>query len=178
MSPIKTWLTIVAGLVGVVSGILLKGSFIHWAIVMSVGFFLGLPFALFVTLWFCFGLKRLGAVPPGLPMTLGLGLVVGGALLVSLGTGAAIHHSHVREARRYVARVVPLLEGYHQLNGRYPATMDEAKLPPPPKLLSAPGSYAADGAGSGHFRFEYWDDSQLVGGYAFDSTTGEWSHLH
>ncbi len=168
-------MVIVAGLIGVVSGAFLKGSYIHWAIVVLPGCFLGLPFALFVTLWFCFGLKRPGGVPPGLPMTFGLGLVVGGALLVSLGTGSAIHHWHVREARRYVARVVPLLEGYRRLTGRYPATMDEAKLPPPPKLLSAPGSYGTDAVGSGHFRFQYWDDSQLMGGYAFDSATGEWS---
>jgi len=170
-------MVIVAGLIGVISGAFLKGSYVHWAIVISAGFFLGLPFALFVTLWFCFGLKRLGGVPPGLPTTFGLGLAVGGALLVSLGTGSAIHHWHVREARRYVARAVPLLEGYRRLVGRYPATMEEGKLPPPPKLLSAPGSYDADAAGSGHFRFEYWDDSQLMGGYAFDSTTGEWSHF-
>lgn len=168
-------MVIVAGLIGVVSGAFLKGSYIHWAIVVLPGCFLGLPFALFVTLWLCFGLKRLGGVPPGLPTAFGLGLAVGGALLVSLGTGSAIHHWHVREARRYVARAVPLLEGYRRHAGRYPATMEEAKLPPPPKLLSAPGSYVADGAGSGHFRFEYWDDSQLMGGYAFDSAMGEWS---
>jgi hypothetical protein len=101
-------------------------------------------------------------------------MVVGGGLLVSLGTGTAVHYWEIRDARTYVARIVPKLEDYREVHGQYPKTLAGLSALSPPKLLTDANSYSA---GIDFFRFEYRDSAGMMDGYYFDSSTREWTHF-
>ena len=157
-----------------ISGFLLKGTFGHWVFVLGVGMCLGVPLALVLALWLLIALKRTGRVPDGLKATFLSSTIVGSSLLVSLGVGAAIHYWEIREARGYVAKIVPLLEAYQEKHGVYPETLADLSAPRPPNLLRDSNSYSA---GADHFRFEYWDTAGMMDGYCFDSSNRRWEYF-
>jgi hypothetical protein len=166
--------TIAAAVIAIISGVLLKGTFGHWLIVMASGIYLGVPLAIFLGVWLIIGLKRDSEIPIGLKKTFFASVIVGGSLLLSLGTGTAIHYWKIREARNYVATMVPKLDQYREEHGEYPATLSAVEAVTPPKLLGDAHSYTAD---SNSFRFEYWDAAGMMDGYYFDSTTRRWNYF-
>lgn len=172
--PKMKHLAIAAAVIAIISGVLLKGTFGHWFIVMASGIYLGAPLAVFLGVWLIIGLKRDSGIPTGLMKTFFASLIVGGSLLLSLGTGTAIHYWEIREARNYVATMVPKLDQYRREHGEYPATLSALEESAPPKLLSDAHSYTAN---SNSFRFEYWDAARMMDGYYFDSTTRRWNYF-
>ena len=165
---------IIAAVIAVVSGVMLQGTFGHWILIISVGLFLGAPLVLFMALWFLIGLKRTGGIPSGLRNTFLSAVIAGVALLLSIGTGTAIHHWQIHEARAYVAEMVPLLDGYREKHGRYPDTLAALAAPDPPALMQ--DSYSCSEK-SDFFRFEYWDEAGIMAGYYFDSSSREWTYF-
>ena len=165
---------IIAAIVAPVSGILLQGTFGHWILIMSAGLLLGTPLVLFMALWFLVGLKRTGGIPSGLRNMFLFSSIAGGALLLSIGTGSAIHHWQIREARAYVAEMVPILDGYRKQHGRYPDSLAAIAVPDPPALMKDSYSYFEE---SDSFRFEYWDEAGMMDGYYFDSASREWTYF-
>ena len=165
---------IISSFIALLSGFLLKGTFVHSIIVYAAGMYLGPPLILFMALWFVIGLKRTGTIPAGLRNTFLVSLIVGGTLLVSLGVGRSIHRWEIREVRLYVTKMVPKLDEYKRENGRYPESLSNLNAPSPPKLLKNAHSYSAD---ADVFRFSYWDPAGMMDGYCFDSATREWHYF-
>ena len=165
---------IVATIIALISGVVLQGNFVHWIIVIAAGMYLGVPLALFMLLWLAIDLKRSGRIPNGLRTTFLISIITGGLLLLSLGTGAAIHHWKIREARAYVAEIVPILDDYRQKHGGYPKNLAALTAPTPPRLMRESHSYSAD---KDSFHFEYWDAAGLMDGYYFDSSGREWTYF-
>lgn len=163
-----------AAAVSLLSGILLQGTFGHWVIVLAAGLWLGIPLAVFMGLWLVFALKRTGKIPAGLRTTFFLAVLIIGSLLLSLGAGTAVRHWEIRKARAYVAGVVPLLEAYRERHGGYPKTLAPLGLSAPPRLLRNSHGYSAE---ADHFRFEYWDPGGMMDGYAFDSSSRQWTRF-
>ena len=135
--------------------------------------YLGVPLVLIMVLWLAIGLKRTGVIPRGLKTTFLVSVITGASLLLSLGTGAAINNWEIREARAYVAKVIPKLEDYRQKHGEYPKDLAAINAPTPPKLIEDSHSYSAD---TDYFCFDYWDAAGMMSGYYFDSSTREWTH--
>lgn len=153
---------------------LLKGTFGHWLIVIAPVIYLGAPLALFLNIWLIIGLKRDSEIPNGLKKTFSISVIIGGSLLLSLGTGTAIHYWEIREARNYVATIVPKLDQYMKEHGQYPTALSAIEASAPPKLLSDAHSYTAE---FNSFRFEYWDTAGMMDGYYFDSATRRWNYF-
>jgi|GEM_PF-2718061 len=165
---------IISAALAILSGILFKGTFGHWLIVMAAGIWLGAPLAVFLGIWLITGLIRGRGISTGLKQTFFIAIIAGGALLLSLGTGRAIHHREIREARGYVEAMVPKLEQYRKEHGRYPATLSAVDASAPPRLFGEAHSYAA---GSDSFQFVYWDAAGLMDGYYFDNATRRWNYF-
>ena len=165
---------IVATILALISGFMLKGTFGHWIVVTGAGLYLGAPLALFMTLWLVISMKRTGGVPNGLKATSLFSIIVGGSLLLSLGAGTTIHYWEIQEARGYVAKMVPVLEEYQEKHGVYPQTLADLSALRPPILLRDSHSYSA---GSDYFRFEYWDAAGMMDGYFFDSSNRQWTYF-
>lgn len=165
---------IAATVFAILSGVLLKGTFGHSLIVMAAGIYLGAPLTLLLGVWFVIECKRDGKISNGLRRTFLASVIVGGSLLLSLGTGTAIHYWEIREARDYVTKMVPKLDQYRKDYGQYPETLFNVGAPSPPDLLSHAHSYTTT---FNSFRFEYWDAAGLMDGYYFDSTSRRWNYF-
>ena len=159
---------------GILSGLLFKGSFLQIVFGMAVGVYLGLPILFALILWLSLGYCATGRVPPGLRTTFLVFVIFVGAVLLSLGSGMAIHYSEIHATRAYVAQVAPILDAYQKKQGTYPSSLGLLEIPDPPRLLSQPNSYWAD---QNSFRFEYWDSAGLMDGYFFDSKTRTWQYF-
>ncbi|MBK1835725.1 hypothetical protein [Roseibacillus ishigakijimensis] len=165
---------IVAAMIALISGILLKGTFGHWIIVIAAGMYLGVPLAMFMAFWLAISLKHTGGIPNGLRATFLISLITGGSLLLSLGTGTVIHYWEIREARAFVAEMIPMLEDYRQKHGEYPKDLATLTASTPPNLLQDSHSYLAE---ADYFRFEYRDAAGMMDGYYFDSSSREWTYF-
>lgn len=161
-------------MIAIITGVLLKGTFLHWLMVMMSGIYLGAPLAVLLGVWLIIGWKRDGQIPVRLKKVFSGSVVVAAALLLSLATGTAIHRWEIQKTRDYVSLMAPKLDRYRQEHGKFPPTLSEIETTAPPRLLSRPHSYTT---GLNTFRFEYWDESGLMDGYYFDSETRRWSHF-
>ena len=168
-------LAIAAAVISIIFGVLLKGTFEHWIIVMASGIYVGAPLALFLVIWLLIELKRKGLISNGLRIAFLVSVIIGGSLLLSLGVGTAIHHWEIRAAKNFVTTMVPKLDQYRKDHGQYPATLAALGSLSPPKLLKHAHGYTTDGE---NFRFEYWDSAGMMDGYYFDSTSRKWNYFH
>ena len=67
--------------------------------------------------------------------------------------------------KAYVARAVPILDGYKARHGAYPISLPVSLLGEPPELLQKFGDYSSDGK---EFHFEYIDEpAGWAGGEGF-----------
>ena len=83
--------------------------------------------------------------------------------------GLALHKYDLRATRRYVAKMLPLLDAHHTAHGAYPTSLDEvaSQLGSPPWLLDGGKAYHAYQHG---FRVEFRDPTAIwFGDWIFDS---------
>jgi hypothetical protein len=155
----------------IVSAFILRGSFGHTITVYAVGSYVGAPLLLFMAAWLLVGFKRELGIPQRLKMIFLAYIVVSVSLVTSLGLGRYIQKLEINATRHYVASIVPKLDEYRKVHGRYPESLYAFPDSPPPRLLRDEHAYQAVDDG---FRFEYWDPTGMMDGYCFDSSTREW----
>ena len=161
-------------MLALLSGILSQGSFGHAIVVISAFLFIGVPLALFLALWLLIGLKRSGGMPNGWRKTSITSAVIGGGLILSVGTGSLINHWQMRKVRQFVEATVPALDQYYSTNGSYPTSLAEGGITSVPHLLQESSGYESTGR---RFSFEYWDASGMMDGYIFSSSDREWRYF-
>lgn len=165
---------IAATVLAIISGLILQGTFGHTLIVIFAGILFGAPLVLILVIWFIIGMKRAAEIPNRLRRTFLASVIVCGSMVVSLGTGKAIHHWEITEARNYVANMVPILDQYRNDFGKYPQNLSIIGAPTPPKFLRQVHSYTAT---NNSFSFEYWDAAGMLAGYYFDSFSRTWKYF-
>lgn len=156
------------------SAFMLRGSFGHTITVYAIGFYIGAPLLLLMSVWLLSSFKRRQGVPEGLKKMFLAYVVMGGSLLVSLGLGRFLHQLEIRTTREYVSRIVPQLDAYKRVHGRYPESLAVFAEANPPRLLQEAHSYSSDADG---FQFQYWDSAGMMDGYIFDSATRQWHYF-
>lgn len=158
----------------VLSGFLLKGTFGHLMIVVCLVLFLGAPLALFLAAWGLIGIKRLGVIPDGLGRIFSISVILGGGLLLSGATGAAVNYWRIHQARAFVEAMVPKLDEYRMKHGRFPRRLEDLGVTHTPSLLVDPLGYAAD---ADSFKFEYQDVSGMMDAFYFESSSRHWTAM-
>lgn len=166
---------LITALLGVLSGLFLKGDFGHGIIVGCLLVFVGAPIALFMFLWTLFSLKRSGSIPEALKKSFSISAILGCGLLLSLSTGFGINRWEIHRTREFVAAIVPKLDAYRAKHGAFPTSLREVGVERHPALLEDGSGYTAE---QDYFKFEYWDSSGMMDGYEFNSSIRQWIHFN
>ncbi len=156
---------------GGVVGLVMQGSFLQQLVALGLVVWILGPAALFLVVAGLMMMRRQEEVRGWLVKLSVLWVFAFLTVAVSMTVGDCVNRYQVHQTRRYVEKALPVLDAFHEKEGRFPETLDEAGLDAPPKLLRENGAYS----GVTHtFRFEYWDPAELMGGWEMIGDDREW----
>lgn len=163
--------------VGLATGLVVafawRGSFLSMMAVIFAAIWIAFPAALvWGALSFLHGLRPSTLAARGVLVCRVLFLMTI-APLVALPLGRIAHDFEIRYTKRFVDGLIPDVEAFHAINGRYPETLTELDddISPPRLLLGHKGGYRRNGSG---YRIWFTDESTLMGAWDYDSFEGGW----
>lgn len=110
---------------------------------------------------------------PGLTI-LSIVLAFGVFIGLAIPANHFVQQGAVAAAKKYPARVAPLLEAYRLTHGSYPTSLDQLSTKPAvPRLLRSSYGYRS---GSGSYSFSFAQPGGLIDTWDYDSETQTW-HL-
>ena len=166
------WRTLVwTTAVGTVVGLIMQGSFLQQIVALGLVVWVLGPAAFFLVVAGSMMMRRDEAERGWLVKLSVIWVFSFLTVAVSMAVGDWVNRYQVHQTRSYVQEALPVLDAFHEKSGRYPATLGEAGLHIPPKLLRERGEYS----GVAHtFRFEYWDPAGLMNAYELVGDDREW----
>ena len=152
-----------------VTGVLMRGSFGH-DIIVGIGVTVVLLVLLALLVSLLLTIRRNGRTRAILMSATKITVIVGGALILSVGIGKGIHHWEMYRAKSFVDSAVPKLDSYFAQHGTYPLELRELGIESP-RWFSPEVVYSSDGSG---FQFVYWDDAAIMDGHLFQDPSRTW----
>lgn len=166
------WRTLVGTTaVGAIVGLIMQGSFLQQLVALGLVVWVLGPAAFFLVVAGLMMMRREEEVRGWLVRLSVIWVFSFLTIAVSMLAGDWVNRYQVGQTRRYVAEALPVLDAFHEKEGRFPETLEEAGLGTPPKLLRETGEYR----GVAHtFRFEYWDPSRVYSVWELIGDHREW----